>query len=1114
MSPRATLATDSLNALRMMVSHVPVTSSTTRSRRELRELFRETLTTEQICSVVDLNRMINEALIESHLAMKAAQKTSVGEDASSTFFSASHSGSFRPYEKLLWYVLTERNGVSTFCLSSSLFICWYNRSANIKLCDTIGQGQSIYDTSKIGLLGDSNQRLAIFRAMAVSSRRKVPIVNASKSTSVPTRWPLSLPPAQHALVISSLTSNSVQGRDDFGPERFITQSLMSSIMDALGDPSILRATEWHKSSLDFTGSETVVADDDVPLSLRDARLFALAVTRLPRNEQMEFVNSFVEAVSSAVCKLKSSAPHCALFEEDADVSGFLARVVTTCASLVNLVTVGSPLRNVFVVQVYPSHYAIPTLVAVDDMNPLKRLKEFDWYRKDSSFVSLFSDWESPVVPNCTGSENINCEVSDELVSNLRALFESSIQLGFASAKADRCHLLFSAWNASGRQASWDKKSVSLKVNTSAAEEESATCRLLELREDICLLNQELHGNESLLPHSLLTRILKERFNGRSAPGQLKSKLESMMTKAEGIVDSILSSHSTSERQNNPPLVSFALLEALPTYIAFIMAAHTRSNESILTRESGRANNVYDDDSVSSTEDYADERVDTLMRLNDACDAFGAAPLQPDWLDDGCSLRDGITADDATRLAHRAMKCLEKILSAAREEYVKSSSRALSSSIVTETNCEQRVDVAVKLCLSRIDDNTTDDTSTGEGETTDISTRRDEAIASLCGLETWQVKLFSNETNCMNFSHARESFCQHAVQTIVGSMHTRHESFEGWDPSVPEYRVCGDWEYLLSEALLGACCNVEFPEESSPSNDFRQGFHTAIRWARIQEACTTHFMPVAALLRFGLSGGVGRQRHPLLNPVIDGGEEIKITSAMNLCEPLPESTSRSSRSQVNDSILRTLSALTLVPCNDHSDFTHRACAAVASNVVIDPKAFSLLESMEALRLIFETIGKLRELLDGLDDTAKDRALSGSYLVEQLMCAVVKHGTLIDEGTSRRLEELYSFLGGGPFILDTIVTTGTDYASIVLAKHSGRNLRQIRDFAVSNLIGVLSRDDVTLGTWSLVTEILGGLAGWEKSRGDPKQASTLSPTLVKALNEKDGSFFHNVGRMDHL
>lgn len=983
-----------------------------------------------------------------------------------------------------------------------------HRSAHIKLCDTIGKGQSIYDKSKEGLLGDSNQRLTIFRAVAASSKRKAPVDNASKSTGVPERWPLSLPPAQHALVVSSLTSNPIQGQDDFSPELFITRSFMSSITDALGDSSMLRAAEWHKSFLEFTGSETVAADDDVPLSLRDARLFALAVTRLPRNEQMTFLKSFVGAVSSAVCKIKSVASHSALFEEDANVSGFLARVVTTCASLVNLVTVGSSLRAVFVTQVYPSHYAIPTLVAVDDMKPSKRLREFDWYRKDSSFVSLFSDWESPVVPNVAGTVNMNIEVTDELVSNLRALHESSIQLGFASAKVDRCHLLFSAWNASGRQATWDKKSVSHKVNSLATDEANATRRLLELREDVCLVNQEHLGNESLVPNSLLTRILKERSSGRSAPTQLRSKLESMIAKAEALVNSILSSNSSSERLKDPPLVSFALLEALPTYIAFVMAAHTRPDENILLRESGRANNAYDEDSVSSAEDYADERVDILMRLNDACNAVGAAPFHPDWLDDGCSLRDGITADDATRLAHRAMTCLENLLSAAREEYIKSSSRALSSSIVTEANCEQLVEVALKLCISRVGANTTDDTNTGEGEATSISARLDEAIASLCGLETWQVKLFSKETNCMNFSHASEkSFCKHAIQTILGSMHTRHESFEGWDPTPAEYRVCGDWEYLLSESLLSASCNVDFPEEIPPSNEFRQAFHTVIRWARIQKACTTHLMPVAALLRFGLSGGVGRQRHPLLNPVIDGGEDIKLLSATNLCETIPDFTSRSSRSQVNDSILRTLSALTLLPCNDLSDFTHRACAAVASNVIVDSKAFSQLESMEALRLVFETIGKVRELFEGLDDEAKDRALSGNYVVEQLMGDVVKHGSLIDEMPSRRLEGLYTFLGGRPFTLNTIMICGNDYASIVQAKDS-QNLPQIQDMAVANLIGVLSGDGVTLRTSSLVAEILGGLAVWEKSRGSLTEASNLSPRLVKALNEKDDMYFQRL------
>lgn len=107
-SARAGLATDSLNAIRMMLTHIPATSSASHSRRELREFFRETLTTDHICGIVDLNRMINEALMESHVAMKAAQKKPVGDDATSTFFSASQSGNFRPYEKLVWYVLTSK----------------------------------------------------------------------------------------------------------------------------------------------------------------------------------------------------------------------------------------------------------------------------------------------------------------------------------------------------------------------------------------------------------------------------------------------------------------------------------------------------------------------------------------------------------------------------------------------------------------------------------------------------------------------------------------------------------------------------------------------------------------------------------------------------------------------------------------------------------------------------------------------------------------------------------------------------------------------------------------------------------------------------------------------
>lgn len=101
-APRAGLATDALNALRMFLAHIPSSSSASHARRELRNYLRETLTTDHICSVVDLNRMVDVALLESHLAWKERKTKESEDDGTQSFFSASHSNDFRPFEKLLW----------------------------------------------------------------------------------------------------------------------------------------------------------------------------------------------------------------------------------------------------------------------------------------------------------------------------------------------------------------------------------------------------------------------------------------------------------------------------------------------------------------------------------------------------------------------------------------------------------------------------------------------------------------------------------------------------------------------------------------------------------------------------------------------------------------------------------------------------------------------------------------------------------------------------------------------------------------------------------------------------------------------------------------------------
>jgi len=996
------------------------------------------------------------------------------------------------------------------------------------LCQTIGRGQPAYDSKqKIGhsILGDASRRLSVFHAVAKYSSRKT--FTAADTSTPPEEWPLSLPATQHALVASNLAAEPIPAGADADPERFIAQSLMSSISAALKNPTMLTNTEWYKSC-EFSGDQSVAIDDDVPLSLRSARLFVLAVSRLPNAEQSDFLNKFVESVSCAISHIKSSAANRTLIEEDADVSGFLARVVTVCATLVNVVTVGSRLRDALAAQVGPSHHGIPSFFSSQEVAPQKRQEDGNWYRSETSFMGLFSDWESPVVPSVTGPLQLRYLISDETMENLRVLHESAIQLGFLSAKHDRCHLLFSAWNASGRSASWESSPETvLRTETSAVDEGSATRLLLDIRNDICVMHREMNGNDGLFPNSLLTKFLTARGDGRR-PGQLKVKLESMMSKAETIVESIFATSSSGKETDDPPVVSLALLEALSAYVAFIVAAHTRSIDNSMSsnpqREGGSGVlELSEEDSASSADDYhggtEDDRVETLIRLNEACETFGAAPMHPDWLDVGCFLRDGVTAEDATKIAHRALACLERLHLRARAARMKLLAQGIELLLEGDSNCEQRADLALRLCLSGLDK--TEAQGSSGAEALENAERLIDEIALLCGLEAWKVKMFSQNVGCKNSSHVTETFCQNAVQRILGGLHIRNNSFEDWEPSLSEYRACGEWELLLSEAMLGSCADMVFPEELSKSQqslDVRRRCILAARWLRVQEACISHLMPVAALLRFGLSGGLGRNRHPLMSRVTAVADESEgdATASLDFCETLPASSSHTN-SKALDDVARTLA--TLAGSTGHAEFLKRPCAAVASNLMIDSKAFMHLESMEGLRDIFEKIRKVRTLLGELGAASGTRTLSVSYLLDRLIRLVEGHGKLriTVDWESSRLGGLFSFLGGRPLSFDTITKSSVDHIAVVSTSlQDSRTWQQVQEQSIVEIIGLLSLEewDVTVETWSRVSGILGSLARLEQEYtppiGQQKGSVRLFPRIIKVLNGKGDSYFSTLAQ----
>lgn len=964
------------------------------------------------------------------------------------------------------------------------------------------------------VLGDTKRRLSVFQSITSSTN--------GKSTE-PDKWPLSLDATQHALVASNLSNEPIPDEGSCDPERFIAQSFMSSIVHALDNPSILTNSEWYSSSLVFNDGEKVVKDSYVPLSLRDARLLVLAVLRLPMKEQQDFMDNFVGTMSSAIGVLKSCPENSTLVAEDADVSGFLARVVTVCATLVNVVTVGSRLRDALVSQVGSTHYGMPNFVPRKELTPESRMEDGDWYRSETSFVGLFSDWESPVVPSVTGALQLRHLVSEDTISNLRSLHEAAIQLGFRSARHDRCHLLFAAWNASGRSASWESSPETLsRSDTSANDEDSATRRLLDMRDDVCVLHREIHGNEDLFPDSLLTRFLTERGSGRR-PGLLRTKLESMMTKAEAIVDSILAAYPPLDESNDMPLVSFALLEAISAYIAFIMAAHTRSIDNFLSRGHRQGGGMSDDDDASSVSDYHegtdDDRVETLMNLNEVCATFGAAPMHPDWLDVGCYLRDGITAEAATKIAHRGLICLEKLCSAAREAHVKFMSKAMAELLEDEPNRELKAELALNLCLSRIG---RQDGESDLGNVENIE-QWDDSIASVCGIDVWKVKMFSRLRTCKNAPHAAETFCQNSAQRIMGSLRIRKNSFEDWGSSLPEYRACGDWELLLSEALLGSCADISLPEEMSkvqPSVAFLESFALAGRWFKVQEAAVSSLMPVAALLRFGLSEGLGRNRHPLLCQVtstVGNTGNGNSSTSLSFCEPLPAS-SRARSNQANDAVVRTLSALLLIPAsNDHSDIVKPQCTALASNLMIDSKAFEHLKSIESLRVTFNNIHRIRDFLANLEAVSDKQASSVSFVLERLSSSIEDHGKLrlASDKASSRLEGLMSFLGGRPFSVDNITKNGVDHTEILsVGLQDDTSWLNVQDEGIAELVGILSCSqwDPTVETWSRVSDVLSSLARSEidasTSNTMQKDTPPLSQRIVKALNKADDSYLPTI------
>jgi len=258
-------------------------------------------------------------------------------------------------------------------------------------------------------------------------------------------------------------------------------------------------------------------------------------------------------------------------------------------------------------------------------------------------------------------------------SKFLSSLELALDLGFELARLDRCHLVFTAWNASSKLCGWDSKVWSGSMSVADFNGCGNALKLFHFRNDICQIHWEFDDDEKFVPDSFLTTLLKEKKR-RGDLTMKASYLNRIGFLMKGLPESLkmledLNKNVSDLGHTQISSGDFTTIKATLAYTSFFISMFTKSNSnfifSILRRvrkcgrkrkgssisadsldEGAMEDDVSDDSGESESgcpddfedEDDAEAKLDGISRLHDVCTLIGAAPLHPDWLDTNCQLR--------------------------------------------------------------------------------------------------------------------------------------------------------------------------------------------------------------------------------------------------------------------------------------------------------------------------------------------------------------------------------------------------------------------------------------------------------------------------------------------
>ena len=1068
-SESASVATSALNALRLCLMNTKRLGSCT-----IRQVIRSTITVEHIIDLINLGEMLDKALVKTRQTTTFLAESSTRDLSSVAPTTTRSDQDFTGSDKLLW-------------------------SAHMNMCQVLGRGQLTYETNS-GLdpvIWDTDKRKAVYEAIAASN-------DSGRSRTV-NNWSLSLPAAHNAFLAANLSCAS--NEEDKGPERYIVMGYVNSINDVLGSLETLKPKEW--------GSDGRLLDDEIPLSYNDSRTFILALNGLCHTEKRLFLDIIVKSALGALKSITESETKRSTVCQNTEASGFIARVLVICYSLVNNITVGKELQKAFLASMGCTQLCLPSFIT-----------RADWYRRDRTFMGIFDAWESPSLPESI-PERRDTVIPNKSLSDFRLLLERAFSIGLEAAVHDHCHLLFTAWNGLDQVPEDTGPSAGSKeqVPTLSVSMGDYSKKILQLREDVCSTYKAV---------------------GCGMPVNLKG----MVSRASELVELLLKNHipDDEEMKQEIPLPIMVLLAALPTYISACVAANTKPGNdyfsTTLSKSSTRKHKrrrgyssesdppPAESDSEDEVDDYEDEvRIDAMSRLRECCDAFGAAPIHPDWLDVSCSLHDGIRPSDAIEVAEVAIKTLSRLATVAFTQYKKHQSWTLKEAVKDQKDFDKRANLCTTLLgWSRRE--------MGQSQYPHVRDWRDD-VATVTKIPQEVMNNLLDDVPDRDVEHAKACWCPYAGQRSPGLLQDESRLTGGWDISNAELRAGGEWELLLAEALTLSCLNMNRseddetktldPEDDSFSPEASSEMAKVQLWKVILMSATSHLVPAAALLRLGL-GEVGRKPHPFA--FHENNEDPYDVAPLHFSERLNNNgvVSYAYSSSLSVIVHETLTMLARLSI-EAEDSLSVTCHAVASHLVIDSNTFLDLEGLYSVRCAFMGIKHIREIVGS--SPKKDVKTVLPFLVERLVSIIEESGrgdnvismseTSGDSATKFR--RLHYFLGGTTtHLVDTLTNKSIDIFKILRngqlneicedqADSYNFSHNSYKKKAVGELVKTLCEDSLrangrTRSHIALMLSRVGIIESQSVINSSTAKDTVVVPAIIEAFNKVDKKILKSI------